>query len=77
MQITDLVVRTAARHGCGKLLPHLKVRHRLVIAAVLAGGGLLAWYVTEREVYYKVFEFSSAPFVDLVLFKLGIIPEIE
>ena len=50
---------------------HLTMRHRITIALVMSAIGFIAWYVTHLEVYYKLFEFSTAPFVDKVIFGLG------
>jgi len=71
MAAMELVLRTATRNLC-RHLPHVPVKTRVVIATSLCIGGLVGYWITEHEVYYKVFEFSSAPFIDLILFKLGI-----
>jgi hypothetical protein len=74
MSVFDLALRTSARHVTRNLV-HVPMRTRLIVALILAVGGFALWYVTEREVYYKVFEFSIAPFVDKVLFELGLVSE--
>lgn len=74
MSVLDLALRTTARH-VGRHLPNVPLRHRIYAALILCIGGLAMWYITEKEVYYKVFEFSSAPFVDKLLFELGLASE--
>jgi len=66
-----LLVRFSARH-IGAHLKHIPLRHRMAAAlALCALGGVLYW-ITREEAYWKLVEFSSAPFVDKVLFELGI-----
>lgn len=69
--IADTLLRTSARH-ITRHLPNVPLKHRIIAAVILSIGGLLLWYLTEREVYYKVFEFSIAPFVDKLMFEFGI-----
>lgn len=52
-------------------MKHLTLKHRIIMAFLLAGGGFLAWYFTRIEAYFKLFELSFAPVLDRVLFEVG------
>ncbi len=52
-------------------MAHFKLKHRALVALALAIGGFIGWEWTHMEVYYKLFEFSAAPFMDKLIFALG------
>lgn len=65
--LENLAVRVGARH-LGQHLVKVPPKHRILAAATLAALGLGLWWLTKNENWLKLFEFSSAPFVDKVVF---------
>lgn len=44
-------------------------KHRIFAALTLGGSFGLMWIITHHEIFYKVFEFTLAPFADKLLFE--------